>query len=154
MIKRVSLIRRKAGMSREEFFAHWTGPHAAIVRQMPGVRGLRFGKVQSWNPEEAAWDGVGEVWFDSMEDAATAEISRAQIWQQLHFEAMLEGGVQVTEELFRRCLAEEMEVVKDEIGPDNYAAGRFPEAIALFDKLSTAPSFEAFLTVPAYGLID
>ena len=72
MIKRVSLIRRKAGMSREEFFAHWTGPHAAIVRQMPGVRGLRFGKVQSWNPEEAAWDGVGEVWFDSMEDAARA----------------------------------------------------------------------------------
>ncbi|MBZ9988195.1 EthD family reductase [Mesorhizobium sp. BH1-1-5] len=72
MIKRVSLIRRKAGMSREEFFAHWTGPHAAIVRQMPGVRGLRFGKVQSWNPEEAAWDGVGEVWFDSMEDAVRA----------------------------------------------------------------------------------
>lgn len=72
MIKRVSLIRRKAGMSREDFFAHWTGPHAAIVRQMPGVRGLRFGKVQSWNPQEAAWDGVGEVWFDSMEDAATA----------------------------------------------------------------------------------
>ncbi|MBN9435037.1 MAG: malate synthase A [Bosea sp.] len=92
--------------------------------------------------------------YNLMEDAATAEISRAQIWQQLHFEAMLEGGVQVTEELFRRCLAEEMEVVKDEIGPDNYAAGRFPEAIALFDKLSTAPSFEAFLTVPAYGLID
>lgn len=72
MIKRVSLIRRKAGMSREEFFAHWTGPHAAIVRQMPGVRGLRFGKVQSWNPQEAAWDGVGEVWFDSMEDATRA----------------------------------------------------------------------------------
>jgi malate synthase len=92
--------------------------------------------------------------YNLMEDAATAEISRAQIWQQLHFEAVLEGGVQVTEELFRRCLAEEMEVVKGEIGPDNYAAGRFPEAIALFDKLSTAPSFEAFLTVPAYGLID
>jgi len=92
--------------------------------------------------------------YNLMEDAATAEISRAQIWQQLHFEAMLEGGVQVTEELFRRCLAEEMEVVKGEIGPDNYAAGRFPEAIALFDRLSTAPTFEAFLTVPAYGLID
>ncbi|MCX5478998.1 malate synthase A [Kaistia geumhonensis] len=92
--------------------------------------------------------------YNLMEDAATAEISRAQIWQQLHFEAELEGGVKVTEALFRRCLAEEMEVVKGEIGPDNYAAGRFPEAIALFDKLSTAPTFEAFLTVPAYGLID
>ncbi|MBZ9934706.1 malate synthase A [Mesorhizobium sp. BR1-1-16] len=92
--------------------------------------------------------------YNLMEDAATAEISRAQIWQQLHFEATLEGGVKVTEELFRRCLAEEMEVVKGEIGPDNYAAGRFPEAIELFSKLSTAPTFEAFLTVPAYGLID
>ena len=58
MIKRVSLLRRNSGMSREEFFAHWTGPHADIVRQLPGIRGLRFGKVQSWTPEEAAWDGV------------------------------------------------------------------------------------------------
>jgi len=72
MIKRISFIRRKPGMTEEEFFAHWTGPHANIVRQMPGVRGLRFGRVQSWNPTEAAWDGVGEVWFDSVEDAARA----------------------------------------------------------------------------------
>jgi uncharacterized protein (TIGR02118 family) len=72
MIKRVSLLRRKEGISREEFFAHWTGPHADIVRQLPGIRGLRFGKVQSWTPEEAAWDGVGEVWFDSIEVAEKA----------------------------------------------------------------------------------
>ena len=72
MIKRVSFIRRKPGMTKEEFFAHWTGPHADIVRQMPGVLGLRFGKVQSWNPAEAAWDGVGEVWFENEETAAAA----------------------------------------------------------------------------------
>ncbi|MDB5525738.1 MAG: EthD family reductase [Rhizobium sp.] len=72
MIKRVSLIRRKEGMTKEEFFAYWTGPHADIVRQLPGVRGLRFGIVQSWTPGDVAWDGVGEVWFDSMEDAAKA----------------------------------------------------------------------------------
>jgi uncharacterized protein (TIGR02118 family) len=72
MIKRVSLLRRKDGMSREEFFAHWTGPHADIVRQLPGIRGLRFGRVQSWTPEEAGWDGVGEVWFDSIAEAEKA----------------------------------------------------------------------------------
>lgn len=72
MIKRVSFIRRKDGMSPEEFFAHWTGPHADIVRQMPGVRGLRFGRVDSRTPENQAWDGVGEVWFDSIEDALKA----------------------------------------------------------------------------------
>lgn len=72
MIKRVSLLRRKDGMSREEFFAHWTGQHADIVRQLPGIRGLRFGRVQSWTPLEGAWDGVGEVWFDSIEEAEKA----------------------------------------------------------------------------------
>ena len=46
--------------------------HADIVKQMPGVRGLRFGKVQSWTPEEAAWDGVGEVWFESIDAAQKA----------------------------------------------------------------------------------
>ena len=72
MIKRISFIRRKEGMSREAFFAHWTGPHADIVRQMPGVRGLRFGRVQTWTPEDAAWDGVGELWFDSIGAAQAA----------------------------------------------------------------------------------
>ena len=72
MIKRVSLVRRCAGMTHEEFVAHWTGPHAEIVRQLPGLRGLRFGVVRSWSPEEAAWDGVGEVWFDSIEAAQQA----------------------------------------------------------------------------------
>ena len=92
--------------------------------------------------------------YNLMEDAATAEISRAQIWQELHFEAVLDQGERVTDELFRRCLAEEMEVVRAEIGAEAYDAGRFPEAIGLFTQLSTAPTFEAFLTVPAYGLLD
>ncbi len=72
MIKRVSFLRRKEGMSREAFFAHWTGAHADIVTQMPGLRGLRFGRVQSWSPPEGAWDGVGELWFDSLEAAEQA----------------------------------------------------------------------------------
>lgn len=72
MIKRVSLVRRREGMTKEDFFAHWTGPHADIVRQLPGVLGLRFGKVESWNPDGAAWDGVGEVWFANAEAAARA----------------------------------------------------------------------------------
>jgi uncharacterized protein (TIGR02118 family) len=72
VIKRVSLVRRKPDLTPEEFIAHWTGPHAAIVRQLPGIRGLRFGVVEAWSPPEAAWDGVGEVWFESIEDAEAA----------------------------------------------------------------------------------
>lgn len=72
MIKRISFLRRKPGMSREAFLAHWMGPHADIVRNLPGLRGLRFGVVTRWHPEDAAWDGVGEVWFDSVEAAEAA----------------------------------------------------------------------------------
>jgi len=72
VIKRISLVRRREGISRDEFLAHWMGPHAEIIRQLPGLRGLRFGIVERWSPEEAAWDGVGELWFDSAEDAERA----------------------------------------------------------------------------------
>jgi malate synthase len=89
--------------------------------------------------------------YNMMEDAATAEISRAQIWQFVSYGVEVDGGTKVTPDLFRRCLAEEMERVKGEVGPENYAKGRFPEAIELFSKLSLAPEFAEFLTVPAYG---
>ncbi len=72
MIRRVSFIRRKAGLSREEFFSHWTRRHAEIVLQLPGLRGLRFSRVDRCVPEEAQWDGVGETWFDSIPDADRA----------------------------------------------------------------------------------
>ena len=103
---------------------------------------------------EAWLRGRGAVpLYNLMEDAATAEISRSQTWQELHFEAMLEGGVKATKALFEKCLAEEMEKVKGEIGADNYAKGRFPEAIDLFRTLSTADALVPFLTLPAYRLI-
>jgi uncharacterized protein (TIGR02118 family) len=72
MIRRISFIRRKAGLTPEEFFAHWTGRHAEIVRQLPGLRGLRFNRIERCVPEAAAWDGVGETWFDSIADADRA----------------------------------------------------------------------------------
>ena len=91
--------------------------------------------------------------YNLMEDAATAEISRAQIWQWIRYEAALEGGITVTPKFFERVLAEEMERVKGEVGAENYANGRFPEAIALFRDISLAPEFVDFLTIPAYRLI-
>jgi malate synthase len=89
--------------------------------------------------------------YNMMEDAATAEISRAQIWQFVNYGVEVDGGTKVTADLFKRCLVEEMERVKGEVGADAYAKGRFPEAIELFSKLSLAPQFEDFLTLPAYS---
>jgi malate synthase len=92
--------------------------------------------------------------YNMMEDAATAEISRAQIWQFCQYGVDLDGGIKADAALFKRCLPEEMERVKGELGPENYAKGRFPEAIALFETLSLAPNFEDFLTVPAYAKLN
>ena len=103
---------------------------------------------------EAWLRGRGAVpLYNLMEDAATAEISRSQIWQELHFGATLDDGQTVTRALFDRLLAEEMERVKGEIGADNYAAGRFPEAIEIFRSLSTADTLSPFLTLSAYRMI-
>ena len=91
--------------------------------------------------------------YNLMEDAATAEISRSQIWQWLKFGAKLEGGQKVTPAFFERCLKEEMERVREEVGAEAFDKGRYKEAIALFKKLSTAKTFDTFLTLSAYRKI-
>ncbi len=103
---------------------------------------------------EAWLRGRGAVpLYNLMEDAATAEISRSQIWQQLHFGATLDNGEKVTKELFAKCLHEELERVRGEIGEKAHDEGRFPEAVDLFRKMSTADTLSPFLTIPAYRLI-
>jgi uncharacterized protein (TIGR02118 family) len=72
MIKRISLVRRKPDWTHAAFIAHWMGPHAEIVKQLPGLRGLRFGDALKWSPGGAGWDGIGEIWFDSIEAAEQA----------------------------------------------------------------------------------
>jgi malate synthase len=91
--------------------------------------------------------------YNLMEDAATAEISRAQIWQWIKYGVVFDSGAKATPLFFERALQEEMARVKREIGAKAYAQGRFPEAIALFRKVSLAPKFVEFLTLPAYELI-
>jgi uncharacterized protein (TIGR02118 family) len=68
MIRRVTLVRRKMGLTADEFFAHWLGRHAELVSQLPGLRGWRFIRIDRCIPESAAWDGLGETWFDSIAD--------------------------------------------------------------------------------------
>ena len=92
--------------------------------------------------------------YNLMEDAATAEISRAQVWQWIHLKAKLDDGREVTAAMFRDALAGEMERVKGEVGARAFEGGRFPEAIKLFSDMSLADTFEEFLTLPAYRLID
>jgi malate synthase len=103
---------------------------------------------------EAWLRGKGAVpLYNLMEDAATAEISRAQVWQWIHYGITLEGGTVATPELLNRLITEEMQRVRQEVGAETYDGGRFREAIQLFSELSLAADFEDFLTVPAMGLL-
>ncbi len=92
--------------------------------------------------------------FNLMEDAATAEISRSQIWQWIRSpKGVLEDGRKVTVELFRQLLAEELPKVKTYLGEMAYGAGKYEEAARLFEKLIVGDYIE-FLTLPAYQQID
>src|SRR5206468_699308 len=79
-----------------------------------------------------------------------AEISRAQVWQWLRHGAALEDGRRVTPELIGSVIDDEMKTIESELGSQRFQAGRFREARALFERISTAQSLENFLTLPAY----
>ncbi|MCP5432028.1 MAG: malate synthase A [Alphaproteobacteria bacterium] len=100
---------------------------------------------------EAWLGGRGAVpLYNLMEDAATAEICRSQVWQWIHYNADLADGRKVTAELFEELLADEMAKLEDTLGTERFGGGHFAAAIALFQEMSTADEFEEFLTLPAY----
>jgi malate synthase len=93
--------------------------------------------------------------YNLMEDAATAEISRSQVWQWLHQpHATLSDGRKVTMELYRTLLSEEMEKIKLLVGEKRFAAGKYEMAKQLFDQLVTERNFAEFLTLPAYEHLE
>ncbi|MFQ5563821.1 MAG: malate synthase A [Parvularculaceae bacterium] len=103
---------------------------------------------------EAWLGGLGAVAiYGLMEDAATAEISRASIWQWIKNGAALSGGETMTAELFRKALAEELEVVKSEVGEERWSSGHFDEAAELLENLCLSEDFATFLTLGAYERI-
>lgn len=105
----------------------------------------------------AAWlGGNGCVPINNlMEDAATAEISRAQVWQWVHHETgVLDEGRNVTYELFKTLLSEELGKIRDKVGADQFRAGNFVHAAKLMDQITAQDDFAPFLTLVAYQEID
>ena len=103
---------------------------------------------------EAWLRGSGAVpLYDLMEDAATAEISRAQTWQWMRHGVTLDTGLVVTEALITKMLDEELAVVAQEIGAERFAKGRFAEAKTLMLQGSTDVPFREFLTLAAYEVL-
>jgi malate synthase len=93
--------------------------------------------------------------FNLMEDAATAEISRSQVWQWMRSpRGVLEDGRKVTRELFHELLVDELAKTPGIVGAEAYAAGRYEEGAKLFEEISVSDDYVEFLTLPAYRAIS
>lgn len=105
--------------------------------------------IESW----LRGNGAAAI-YNLMEDAATAEISRTQVWQWLQYKACLNDGRVITPGLYQTIRDEEIVKIKEYVGSQAFEEGRFEEAVAIFDRLVLQKEFEEFLTLPAYNFID
>ena len=143
--------RQAPSITRESLLS----PHSGTITEA-GIRtNISVGIIYT-----AAWlCGRGAVPIHNlMEDAATAEISRSQIWQWIRHgaEAELADGskVKVTSGLYRQLFDEEVEKLKAELGSNAYISGRYPEAAKLFTETATSADLPDFLTLPAYEILE
>jgi len=127
-----------------------TVPDGAITEE--GLRGcIRVGVqyLESW------LRGNGCVpLYHLMEDAATAEICRAQLWQWLRHGARTSDGQPVSVARFDRLLSAELDRIHEEVGAARLTAGVFPTAARLFEQMTKSDTFDEFLTLPAYELLS
>jgi malate synthase len=145
-------------LSRRRDDVHVTAAELLDLAATPGQvtdKGLRtdvnvgFQYISFW------LSGRGAAAINSMmEDAATAEISRTQIWQWIHHGVKLEDGRQVTPELVRQVLDEETAKIREQVGHETWEAGRPRETREVFEKVALSPDLIEFLTLPAYRYLD
>lgn len=154
-------------LAREVFDEHMPGAHqidraredvqadaAALLSVPRGTRteaGLRHNVRVGIQYMEAWLGGNGCVpLYDLMEDAATAEISRSQVWQWVHHGASLEDGAPVTPERLHEVIDDEMQTIAREIGEARFSSGHFSRARDLFERICVAERLDDFLTLVAY----
>jgi malate synthase len=160
-----------AGIAREAFDAVMPGPNQlSVLRSEVSVTAKDLltvpeGAITEEGLRNCVRVGVQylEAWlrgngcvplYHLMEDAATAEICRAQLWQCLHHGARTSDGKPVTVERFDRLLAAELDRIHHEVGAARLTNGVFPTAARLFEQMTKSESFDEFLTLPAYELLS
>ncbi|MEU4504179.1 malate synthase A [Streptomyces sp. NPDC024089] len=117
----------------------------------PTYEGLRNAVAVGIRYIEAWLRGMGAVAiFNLMEDAATAEISRSQIWQWINADVVFENGKHATAELAREVAAEALAAIRAEIGDEAFTAGKWQQAHDLLLQVSLDQDYADFLTLPAY----
>ena len=160
-----------ATIAREAFDAVMTGPNQlGVLRAEVNVTPQDLLTVPEGEITEAGLRGcirVGVQYLESwlrgngcvplyhlMEDAATAEICRAQLWQWLRHGARSSDGQLVTVERFDRLLSSELDRIHEEVGAARLTHGVFPTAARLFEQMTKSETFDEFLTLPAYELLS
>ncbi|NEW71836.1 malate synthase A [Streptomyces rhizosphaericus] len=127
----------------------------ASLDAKPTQQGLRNAVQVGIRYIEAWLRGLGAVAiFNLMEDAATAEISRSQIWQWVNAGIVFENGEKATADRVRKVAAEELAAIREEVGEDAFAAGRWNQAHDLLLRVALDEDYAEFLTLPAYELLD
>ncbi|MFE1188047.1 malate synthase A [[Kitasatospora] papulosa] len=117
----------------------------------PSYDGLRNAVAVGIRYIEAWLRGMGAVAiFNLMEDAATAEISRSQIWQWINADVVFENGEHATSDLARKVAAEELAAIRAEVGDETFEAGKWQQAHDLLLQVSLDQDYADFLTLPAY----
>jgi malate synthase len=160
-----------AAVAREPFDAVMHGPNQlGVLRADVHVSAADLLKVPEGEITEAGVRGcirVGVQYLESwlrgngcvplyhlMEDAATAEICRAQLWQWLHHGARTSDGRAITVARFDALLTAELDHIHEEVGAARLAHGVFPSAARLFEQMTKSEAFDEFLTLPAYELLS
>jgi malate synthase len=132
---------------------------ALLAFRVPGAQvseaGVRNNVSVAIQYIESWLRGVGAAaLYNLMEDAATAEISRSQVWQWLKRGVTIEAGTVLTRDLVVRYEREELEKIRQALGEATYAQGRFEEATRLFEEVALSTDFAEFLTLPAYEVLE
>jgi malate synthase len=135
-----------------------SAPDLLDLRSTPGEiteSGLRTNVSVAFQYISFWLTGTGAAAINSMmEDTATAEISRAQIWQWVHHRSELTDGRSVTRELVREILGEETAAIREDVGEDAWRRGRPAETREIFEQVALSPELIEFLTLIAYDYLD
>ncbi len=154
----------------EAFAKHMFGPNqlhrvhdteitaAKLLAPLSGPiteKGVRWNLHVGVRYLEAWLGGSGaEPIHNLMEDLATSEISRSQLWQWLRRGAKLDDGRAISAEMYDKLLVEELAAIRQEYGAERYDSGHFPAASELFMRMSKSEKFDEFLSLPAYELLQ
>jgi malate synthase len=158
-------------VAKEVFDAHMASPnqisvpHATVEISQSDLLAVPGGEITPGGLELNIDVGIQylESWlrgngcvpiYNLMEDAATAEISRSQVWQWSHHGARLSDGRPIDAELVRQTIPRQLDKIRSLIGAERFDAGKFDMAARLFEQMMTSADFPEFLTLTAYELLD